>query len=97
LGKNATEPIEITGVEENLKESPIGNSNKFSCFSVIASKIKYRGVIEFLNQKVGARTCIEAYSDNKKRNVKVTKPIRKQNIKDVSAVGKTHHIRKSKK
>ena len=57
LGKN-TEPIEITGVEENLKESPIGNSDKFSCYTVIASKIKYRGVIEFLNQKVAACTCI---------------------------------------
>jgi len=76
-----------------LKESPIGNGDKYSCFTVIVSKIKYKGIIEFLNCKRSKSTCIEAFSDNKKKPIKIQKPYTKHHIKN----GKTHEIRKFKK
>ena len=35
----------------------------------MANKINYDGQIEFLNQKVNASTCIEAFSDNLKKKI----------------------------
>lgn len=89
LVKNS-DPIEISGIEENLKESPIGNGDKYSCFTVIASKIKYRGMIEFLNQKATTSTCIEAFSDNKKKVNKVPKLTTKRTVKGTALPNKTH-------
>ncbi len=66
------------GEEEDLKESPIGSDDKFSCYTVIASKINYRGQIEFLNQKGFNSTYIEAFSDNKKKIAKHPKSLYKK-------------------
>lgn len=71
------EPIKIVGNEEDLKESPIGTTDQHSCFAVLATKIKYKGHIEFLNNKATTTTCIEAFSDNKKKIKKEFKNSRK--------------------
>jgi hypothetical protein len=73
-----SEPLKIVGIEENLKESPIGLQDQYSCFTVIARQINYRGHIEFLNNKPEATTCIEAFSDNKRRPPKHPKPVAKR-------------------
>jgi hypothetical protein len=77
-----SEPITIVGVEENLKESPIGSGDQYSCYTVIARQINYRGQIEFLNNKTEATTCIEAFSDNKKKITKSGKALTKRSLKN---------------
>jgi hypothetical protein len=50
----------------------------------VAKQINYRGQIEFLNNKSEAYTCIEAFSDNKKKTTKLTKTLTKRTIKNAT-------------
>ncbi len=50
----------------------------------MAKQINYRGQIEFLNNKSEAYTCIEAFSDNKKKITKLTKTLTKRTIKNAN-------------
>jgi hypothetical protein len=51
---------------------------------VVAKQINYRGQIEFLNNKSEAYTCIEAFSDNKKKITKLTKTLTKRTLKNAA-------------
>jgi hypothetical protein len=48
---------------------------------VIAKQINYGGHIEFLNNKVEATTCIEAFSDNKKKITKQPRTLGKRSLR----------------
>lgn len=38
---NKGKTIQISGVEETLKESPIGHGNQYSCCTLVANQINY--------------------------------------------------------
>ena len=90
------DPLKIVGVEENLKESPIGLADQYSCFTVLATQINYQGQIEFLNNKSMATTCIEAFSDNKKKITKANKAVAKKGIKNPNMMKCEKKLRKGK-
>ena len=50
--------MELIGIEESLKESPIGTGDLTSCLTIVANKIKYQGCLSFLNNKSEHSTCI---------------------------------------
>ena len=91
--------VKISGIEENLKESPIGHANEFSCYTLMAKQIKYKGKIEFLNRKPNASTCIEAFSGHTKRKIdKAPKFSARKGVKQMSSLARTaSEYKKSKR